>query len=305
MGSDVGKILITLIISLLASSILISWFLLNIYGVTAVGIDLPKNIDIGKVYSSNQNFSTDAIDKEIIMINGNWVYVSGIGRVLYYTPMSNPNSYLLIDKLQPDIFGNYDNTYYINNTEPIKVLGSGALYYIALRYTGGIDQNELIFSHEGVSIPTYIINSDFKTLKGKYFFAYPNINLIPYAKIRTVYNDKNLSVSVYFNDEFLFTTNQLNTNQNLFGVFGRQFAGVGATYTGFTLQSYITPNNIINTGQQTGLDLLISIGQLLTVVLKVASFQISPMYIPLEWSILLIATQEAGIVICVAIIIRG
>jgi len=302
MGSDVGKVLITLIASLTISSIMIAWFLMNVYGVSAAGIQLPQNTDIGKIHSNHQNFSSDTIDYEIINVEGIWTYRAGIGRVLTQLGY-NGYSYILVDKIQPDINGDRDNTYWINNTA-INMLGRHGEYSIILRYTGGIDQNELIFNDRGIIIPTYLINAYWKVGE-KYFYSYPNVNQITNPKIRTIYDDTNLSISVYMDDIFLFTTNQLNVNQNLFGIWGRQYGGVGSFTLGFTLCDFYTPNNIVDISETTGQDVLGAIAQLLSIIIQVTTFQINPIYIPLEWSIILIGTQEVGILICAAIIIRG
>lgn len=300
--SGVSRLLITLVTSLLISSLLISWFLLNIYGVSVAGIQLPQNTDIGKIHSNNQNFSSDKIDYEVINVEGIWTYYAGVGRVLTQLGY-NGYSYLLIDKIQPNIDGDRDNTYYINNSA-INMLGKHGEYSIILRYTGGIDQNELIFSNTGITIPTYLINAYWKS-GSKYFYAYPDINQISNPKIRTVYDDTDLSLTVYMDDVLLFTTTSLNTNQNLFGVWGRHYGGVGSFTLGFTLFNFYTPNDIVDTGTTTGQDVLGHIAQVLSVIIQVTTFQINPAYIPLEWSIILIGTQEAGILICAAIIIRG
>jgi len=303
-NSGVGKLLIILVVSLLASSLMISWFLLNIYGVSAAGVTLPQNNDINILHSSNQNFTTDTIDKDVILVAGNWVYIKNIGRYVEDIGIHGW-ALLTIDKVNP-VNNLYDNTYWINNTKGKDILGRSGSYSILLRSTGGVDQNELIFDSKGITIPSYFIDAFTKT-GTKYFYSYPDVNKIYPAKIRTVYNNQkyNESVSVYLNDVFLFTTNQMNIDQNLFGIWGRQFAGVGSYTRWFTLQDFHTTGTVQDTGTTTGLDALGQLVQVLTVILQIATYQISTVYIPLEWQIILIGSQEAGIIICVAVILRG
>lgn len=298
------NILIVLVAYLTIFSVITGWFLLNVYGVSAAGIVLPQNTDIGQIHSQNQNFSSDMIDYDVINAEGVWTYTAGEGRVLTQLGR-NGISYLLIDKLQPDAVDSYDNTYYIDNSAT-NILGEHGDYSIILRYTGGVDQNEIVFNKDGVYIPTYLLNA-YTRFGSKYSYSSPNINQVTNPKIRTVYKDTagDMSLTVYMDDEELFTTTSLNENQNLFGVWGRQYGGVSSGTLGFTLFDFQTANQIIDKGTTTGLDTLGYIVQLITVILAITTFQINPMYLPLEWSIILVGLPEAAIIIAIAKIVRG
>lgn len=308
MALDTGgaaKTLIVLTTSLLISSVLISWFLLQAYGVNAAGITLPERTDINLVYNSVQNFSTDSVDYAVIDVNGKWTYTAGEGRTLTETG-NKIWSALAIDHINPDSTGSYDNTYYIKNSK--NLYGQYGDYSIFLRFTGGVDQNELIFNKDGIYIPYYLIDSG-SIIGSKYSYAYPNIKDIPEAKIRTLYKPSTdgspETVTVWFNDVELFTTTNLNANQNLFGIWGRHWGGVGSYTVGFNFERFITTGVIKDTGGSTGQDFLGMIVKTLSVLLDVTTYRISPQYIPLEWQIILIGSQEFGILVCIAVIIRG
>ena len=302
--ADETNTLIVLVAYLTIFSVFTGWILLNAYGVTAAGIALPQNTDIGVLRSQNQNFSSDMIDYDIINAEGVWTYTAGEGRVLTQLGR-NGISYLLVDKIQPEGTDTYDNTYYIDNNA-VNILGEHGDYSIILRYTGGVDQNEIVFNKNGVYVPTYLLNA-YTRYGSKYSYASPNINQITNPKIRTVYTDTAgaMNLDVYMDDSLLFTTTQLNPNQNLFGVWGRQYGGVGSGTLGFTLFDFQTVNQIMDKGTTTGLDTLGYIVQLVTVILAITTFQINPVYLPLEWSIILVGLPEAAIIISIARIIRG
>lgn len=294
-------LLIMLIGSLLISSVAISWFLLQIYGVTVSGIALPNSDSLGVVYSSHQNFSTNNVDFSTINVDGDWVFVKNVGRVLRTVSPSAAIlfSYLQINNVQANA-NVYDNTYWINNSAVNEFQKHGD-YSIILRYTGGVDQNELIFNDLGVKVPTYLVNAKFAT-GHKYFYPSPHISQYTNPKIRTVYNDKTLSLQVYFNDDLIITTSDLNPEKNLFGVFGRYYAGVGSMSEGFALSDFQSANPIVNQGST---DAITQIWILLNTVIKITTWTIGEQYLPLEISLIFIGLQEAGIIICVAVIIRG
>jgi hypothetical protein len=286
-------------------SMVLSFLLVNIYGTSNIaGIKLPSQSDI-QTFSSSQNFKSGNFDLNTTGqdINSKWVYTSGIGMVL--TELGQHTySYFGINNIQEDESAYYQNSYWINNT-PVNVFGNHNDYSIILRFTGGVDQNEILVEDDGFHIPIYLLNANF-IVGDNYFFAYPNANQVEYPVIKTIYNDKDLSLDFYFEGSKIFTTTQLNTDANLFGLWGRYYGGVGSHTQYFTLEQFDTSNTIISTSTTNGSDVIGMLASLFVTIIKISTWQIPAWILPVELVVIFITLPEAGILVCAAfIIIRG
>lgn len=301
-GSAV-TILTGLLFSIIFSSVVIAFLLMQFYGANAVVPELPTQSDV-KVFSNKQGFTDGSYDLSTIVasLNSKWVNHADVGMVL--TVLSTGDmSYIAIDNIQKDTTGLYQNTYVINNSAT-NILGRHGDYCILLRYTGGVDQNEVCFTSDGVSIPTYLINA-YTKWGNCYFLAYPDINQIERATIKTVYDDTNLKVSVYFNGDKLIETTSLNPDNNIMGLWGRYYGGVGSWILGFTLESFETLGGIVDVVTNNGQDILGLISGFFVTVLKIVLWNVDSAFLPVELNIIFIKTQLAGIIVCIVAIIRG
>lgn len=296
-------ILTGLLFSIIFSSVVIAFLLMQVYGVSAVVPELPTQNDV-KVFSNKQGFVDGAYDLSTIVasLNSKWVNRADVGMVLS-TLSTGDMSYIAIDNIQKDTSGLYQNTYVINNSAT-NILGRHGDYCILLRYTGGVDQNEVCFTSDGVKIPTYLINA-YTQWGNRYFLAYPDINQIERATIKTVYNDINLKVTVYFNGDKLIETTSLSPDSNIMGLWGRYYGGVGSWILGFTLESFETLGGIVDVVTNNGQDILGSIAGFIGTILKIVLWNVDSAFLPLELNIIFIKTQLAGIIVCVISIIRG
>lgn len=292
-------ILAALIFYIFALSIILSFVLTDMYGVNVTKtIILPSQKDI-RTFTSNQSYISGAFDlaahkKDMF---SNWTYTQGLGLELKLTTINHPFSYLLIDYLQEDSSGLYQNSYWLNNSV-------GGDYAIILRYTGSSDQNEIRVEPDGFHIPNYFPLSQV-TIGDKYFYPYPNADQVVNPSIKTIYNDNNGEhyVDFYFNGDKFFTTTELNDDTNLFSLFPHYYGGVGSNTIGFIITDFQTESSIISGLNTNALD---SIAGLLVTILKISTWQIPSWILPTGLVAFFINLPEAGIVICIAIIVfRG
>jgi hypothetical protein len=295
------NLLIILVAYIFIVSLVLSFLLINIYGSNAVlGVNLPTQGQI-KIYNQDQNFKNGTFDLETLgkIKGGNWSYIKGVGFQLDGYASSGGYSYLVIDNLEPDVNGLYQNSYWINNTAT-DIFGKHGDYCILLRATGGADQNEICVTNEGFSIPSSIID---RLLGNDFNYPYSGASQIVYPSIKTIYNDKIPSVEFYFQGSKLFETTKLKPDANIMNWFGRYYGGVGATTLGFVFEDFKTDNLIMFNGETNILEMLSSM--ILTIV-KISTWSIPDWILPVFFVQLFITLPEACILILIAIIaIRG
>lgn len=295
-------VLFLLIAYIFVVSIVLSFLLVNIYGVDVLGVDLPSQKDV-KTFSTDQSFINCSADKGtwIKQAQGEWEYTCGIGMIL---KSSHANAYLLINNIQKDSAGLYQNTYWINNTAT-NIFGTHGDYTIVLRYTGGGDQNEIQVKNDGFHIPQWFFTTTIWT-GDKAFFPYPNANQYTDVTIKTIYDDKLHLVDFYFQDEKVFSTNLLNEDKNIFNAFGRFYGGVASYTPQFTLEDFATEGAIISGLTANIGDTFNMIGSMFAVILKISTWAIPTWVLPIEFVQIFITLPECGIVVLAAvIIIRG
>jgi hypothetical protein len=294
---SVAALLLTLFFSLVISSLTISFLLLEVYGVSVAGVDLPSSSDTLLMYSNEQSYKNGTFDLELNRETwyGDWDYIAGTGVVFQSLGLSD-YSYLVIKNIQVDANGFYQNSYFINNSVHSN-------YCIGLRITSGSDTNEICITDDGFHVPNYIYLTNTKW-GNKYFYPYPNANQIENVSIKTIYNEDDLTADFYFNGVKYFTVNQLAEPIHIFDVFGVYYGGISANIQGFTLEEFQTENNIINTNAKTQ-DTLALISGFIITVLKIVAWNVDSIYLPLELNLIFIKTQLAGIIICIIMIIRG
>jgi len=88
-----STIMITILTSLIISSTMITWFLLQIYGISISGIAIPLS---GTSFQSTQDFtSNETFNLSVISYSNDrvWKYQEGEGIVLYNNTIPSPSWY--------------------------------------------------------------------------------------------------------------------------------------------------------------------------------------------------------------------
>lgn len=303
--SGVASFLVVLLFAFILATTSIAYFMGQIYGISVIAPELHTS-DLRIEYDSIQNFkSCDAeLDTMKKSINSGWNYTCGVGMVLtdvYMNPQTNSYGYFLIKNLQPDANGIYQNTYTINNTAT-NIFGKHENYCVVLRYTGGLGHNEVCVSDTGIYVPIYGANLRMY-LGNNHFFPFPNANQDTSVVIKTIYDDKNSKLTMYFDNNLIFDNIDVNSDLNVFGWFDRHYGGVASFTKGFTLEDFNTEGTIISGVNDVG-GLSELVGFLLT-IWKLATFSL-PSTIPFPHQISFIFDiLVAGIFICIVVIWRG
>jgi hypothetical protein len=295
-GIGAVEILAVLIIYIFLISLVLSFFIVNIYGSSSVpGVTLPNQKDVN-IFSSDQNFIGCSVNKSTFLkqSQGEWRWDCGVGMILV---SSHANAYLLVNNIQKDAGGLYQNSYWINNSAT-NILGTHGDYTIILRYTGGGDQNEIEVKNDGFHIPQYFLTTTVWT-GDRAFFPYPNANQETAVNIKTIYNDAAHSVDFYFQSEKVFTTDNLNEDKNVFNVFGRY-------YGGFILEDFKTEGSIISGLTSNIGDTINMVSAMFAVIINISTWQLPSWILPIEFVQIFITLPEGLIVLLAAvIIIRG
>lgn len=294
-----GSTLVVLVFtSLLLSTMMISWFMLQIYGVSVAGIGLP---DGNFQYSSNQDFTTNNINLSTMVTKGQdeWKYQVGIGRVLSILTdghyFSKTYNYLLINNIQLNNAGKITNTYYINNSVKQD-------YTIVLRYTDGDDRVELKVKNDGLYHPRYVGLIIPPNVWEDKLLSYPQMNQIEDVTITTIYDEEGESC------DFTFNGNTYTFNDASFGR-GREWSGlITAKYYGgiasetehFTIKKF-TSNNVISDSA----DIVDQFIAFSVVMLKLVFYNISSDLLPWELNVMLIKSQGVALLVGLYVLIRS
>lgn len=283
-ASSTGLVIIVFT-SLIFSTVLISWFMLQIYGVSVAGLSPKDMIMTGKIsYASFQDFTSNQINQSNIDVSsyGIWSYQEGVGRVLLQKSTSGW-SYLLINNIQKDSRGIITNRYHINNSVKQD-------YTIVLRYTGGSDQNEITITDDGIRFPLYLANV---VIGSNLIVPYPDMNKIENVDITTAYDDAERSVVITFNGA-TYGINEMNIDVNPLNMFGRYYGGIASDTIGFTVEDFRSDNSIEYNPEQGVLRLF---GAFLVIAFKLIFWNIDSAYLPIELNFLLIKTQILALVV--------
>jgi hypothetical protein len=293
-------VLLGLLAYIFFTSLIISFLVVNIYGINYDTPNLPTSKDV-KIYDSNQDFKNGSYDLSTIVhsISSNWEYIENIGLRL-----KGQGGYLVINNIQPDSEGFYSNTYWINNSA-INILSAHGDYCIVIRYTGVTNQNEVCVKSDGFHIYNYFLNAGI-IAGDKYFYAYPDANQVELVSIKTIYNENTPSLDFYFNGDKIFVTDQLNTGGSLFEWGGRYYGGVWSNTRGFILEQFTSDNQIISLPKNTAYDQIALLAVLFDTMLKISLYQVPSFILPAQLIVVFISFPEALFILALAIvIIRG
>lgn len=291
MAADVGvKVVIIVFISLLVSTTLISWFLLQMYGVSVAGIGLPTEQEN---YLSHQNFTSNEINRTTITTSmyGIWEHQPNVGRVLIQKN-DWKKSYFLIENIQKDSAGIITNTYYINNSVKHD-------YIIVLRYTQMSDESEIIISNDGIHVPVYI-GVDILS-SSPLVIPYPNMNKIEDVIITTKYNDALRTCEINFNGN-IYQLENLVSERNVLYPYGKYYGGIATNTLGFTIKDFYSGNKI---SLDADIDYLEQTMAMLAIMFRLVFYNVNKAYLPDIMNVLLIKTQTIALWVAILAVWKG
>ena len=286
-----STIMITILTSLIISSTMIAWFLLQIYGISISGIAIPLS---GTSFQSTQDFtSNETFNLSVISYSNDrvWKYQEGEGIVLYNNAIGK--EYIYIDYISADENGNYINTYHLKN----EVHSS---YAVLIRNAHDVGSY-------GGDIFLVIENNQVKVVTPAWIgvnvvdtFAYDGVQNIDYPEIFTQFNDVSSTLTYQINGKGTTVSNiksgvpYLNLGENII------YGGIGADINGFTLQTFNTKSGLI---VQNGI--IDATTAFAYTVLKIIFWTLPESIFPVELNIILIKTQLCGLAVSVFYFIRG
>lgn len=292
-SGSASTIMITVLTSLIISSSMIAWFLLQIYGVTISGIPLPLS---GSVYTNNQDYTSTTTFNASILEYSNpdaWEYQDSVGIVLQGDKIFK--EFIYLKYLIPDSNNDYKNKYVINNSVHSS-------YIIILKgYPGDAFPS-------GLSGDLYLdIKDDVVRVRTGGFFGGTDLDIQAISgvtsddtvTIETTYNVADKSMKYTINDitktvtniDFGFDWDPLNR-----AIYG----GIGADTDGFTLQSFNAVSGFVVS--ENVVDTAVSFGY---TVLKIVFWTLPQEYFPFELNVILIKTQLVGLAVAVFFFFRG
>lgn len=286
---DNGVVAMTyfLIISLTFTTVSVSWFLLNIYGVSVSPISLG-NFNGGQDYNFKVISTTT---NNVLIYNGNWDFSSGIGRTA-----SNDNSFIIFNDVISNTNSHFTTEYNINNTYQSDY--GIILEYFSEGYSEILTKSDGYYYHSYYTVFGYPVETE-------KFFPYPDANKIQYANIKVDYNP------VMINDNSVeYTVNGITvvtmTYPELTGVHTtlnkKYYGGVHAESAGLTLESFSSTSD----KTENGWDALINRAiQFVVTLLTILVWNVDPTYLPWELNIMFIKTQEFGLLACAMAYARG
>lgn len=292
---SVETMLIFLIFSLVFSSVVISFILLQSFGYQTTGNEAPIIPPGAEATMGIQDYTTNTISDNYNYEGGwgDYQYQPGVGRVLVSASGLGEN-WLLLKEVAP-VDNTYTTTYKLNNS----VKGD---YAVVARFKGTNPYDIVI----RVRADGFHIRNEFIPLQEYNFYPYTNANQFISPVIKTIYtvnSDKTASLQFYFNNNLIFTKSDI-APPGLFGMDDESIwyhAGVGSQTVGFTVESI----TVAGFNQYSSTDILSQIGTFLEVLAKIILWNVNPAFLPWEINLMLIKTQLAGIVICVIVIVRG
>lgn len=297
-SNNAAQIIIFFTASLVFTSIVVSWVLLNAYGVQVAALDFPELKETNTVDLASAN--SEYIDT----LGGEWT-INGSKR--YAT---TENSYILFKYAQDNGEGFFTNTYTIDNSAQKD-------YSIILSYSNARTQKILV-DNAGF----HLIQNDFITDRfgsDLYTFPYEGANQLSRPTIKTVYNpvvsavDSSLGdtpfCDFYLNGNLLFS---ISHDNNLIGtpmdnLFDVSYGGVGSEDNPHLgVESYNTEIKDSSLfGVDTGLNIPLQVLSYASVLLKLVVWNVDTAYLPWEINLLLIKSQVFFVGIGVFFWMRG
>ena len=300
------KLVAAMAVSLFLSSVFISFFLINMYGIDYQnGVYLPNQQDIA--FSSNQDFKNGQYNLSTLSKTGytGWTYYNNVGMVL--TALGAYRNWFLIDNIQMSEGNTYTNYYYINNSVEQD-------YSIALRYTDGYDSNIIQVKSDGFHLPYYGLYG-IGQLGDNDFIPYANANKVRDVYITTKYTDGKqncefLQACQKIQEPYLeftfngntFITRKLNYPDNPLDYANVYYAGVQSDTLGFTFESFKTNNAIVETNEEGTVDNILTF---LETMLRIVSWSLPPSVMPTQLQTILIGVQEFLLLVGIIAMARG
>lgn len=287
MGNDSApKIIIFFTISLLFTSIVVSWMLLQAYGIAVSGISLEM---FGGAQLSSIADIKGGVNVSGSTDMGDWEYQSGVGYV-----STSTNNYFLFNKVATNQEGNFINQYSIKN--------ENLQDYSIVIARSVFGTQEVSVEYDGYHVRQAgflgdIISSEI------YFQPFTGANQNPYADIKTEYcaacllnpNDEGDALKYYVDGALMFT---VPTSKLI--AFGGQpdqmtpvyYGGVGSKdNVGLVIEKL---SNSLTTGDAAGVSDLIAY---MFTLMKLLTWGIDAQYLPYEINLLLIKSQEFAILV--------
>jgi hypothetical protein len=285
--AGIETLMATLIFSLVFSSVVISFLLLNTYGYAATGAESELSIISNENILGLQDYTTNTISNNANYIQtgtgaGTYVYIPGIGREL------QNNNFGLEPKLMlrgvQSLNGTYTITYKINNTVH-------ADFTIYARYNGALAY---------LNIPIKITTDKVEILDFHEFTAAQSVDLLGantnnHVTIKTQFNEPAGILDVYYDDVLIMSRSGYTGEGNDF------YAGVMSKQNGFIIESINAGSIDLNSNT----DIFSQASNFLEVLALIIVWNVNPVFLPWEFNLIFIKTQVTGLIICIFVWLRG
>lgn len=277
--SSSGSIVLFFTFSLVFSSILISWMLLNAYGVNVAGMEFPE-------FQANTQYELSSNDtsKGITYIGDTWTFSEGNGRV-----STGEDSYILFDNSGSPNAGMHTNTYHISNPNQGD-------YSLVLSYSS-LKTVEVVVSDDGFHIMDGSFGMGFLNNE-IYFYPYENANKITPVVIQTDYDgtynqiidNSGQMLNLYMDGNLVFSTpSDVDTGVQVEPIVKAYYGGIGnKNNIGLTLQGFGTNDN---TKMSDITALINSIQVWVTTLIKLIVWNVPEEYLPWELNMLFVKSQ--------------
>lgn len=266
-------------ISVVFSSIVISWMLLNAYGVSVSGVTFPE-------FSGIVNYDLAHSDvSDNIEMTDNWNYTSGKGKTA-----ETENSYIYFTGAKPNQNGAFVNTY--------SLINENKKDYSIVLSADSFNTIEVIVEQDGFHIPrnggilNYIWGDDL------YFYPYDGANQAVNVNIKTVYNPNAIFenteignyLDFYFNDVLLFSLDSTYNHESTgLSQLDKKYSGVGSKNNiGLVVNTFSATNDRADNNV---LSLLESLQLWAKLLFQLLVWNVNPTYLPWELNILMIKSQ--------------
>jgi hypothetical protein len=293
------KLVAAMTISLFLSSVLISFFAIQMFGnnmgveYAAVPLDINGILNYNNQDIAGGNFNTSNFN---IYPTNSWIYVAGQGYVcqggdLLGDAMITPKG------LEVDSAGKITNSYTIQNP-------SQAEYSIILNYDANDAPSQNIIQVKSDGFHVYKAGS-LLFPKPELFISAPGASLATLAQIKTVYNRNTNSATINFNGQS-YTLNDLNPELKPTSILNALFGGIRTSDSSLTLSQYSSPNPAASSQvKQSVTDAFSNLLALLTVMAQTLTFGLPESVMPIFLQLILIRTQEVLLAIGIFGMARG
>lgn len=296
MSSNTGaaQIIIFFAISLFFSSLAISWFLFQAYGVNLSPIPMELFYSDNAIDFKSGDGSGNG---NLYLVGGNWNYNTGVGRVA-----DAENAYLLFNNAGASNAGAHTNTYRINNTNQRD-------YSIVLSYSG-VRVQKVVVAQDGFHVLDDIPIASWFGSHEVYFFPYANANKLTNVEIKTVFDvtedtiadSDSQALYFYLNGNLLFTTGNVYGMQ-IEPITKAYYGGIGSENNiGLTVESF----NTVAKAEASQITDIAAMGlSYLGTIAQIIIWNVPAQFFPWELNFLLIKSQAFAIGVGIWFWIRG